>query len=303
MFPPRIFIICTLPLIARAGQLQVTPFVHHELPSQSQYRQPHPRHVQPQPHHAQHNQAPRQYTQYTAHRPVTRPGYGPAPVLPGHQVAVELHGPGVVRKGPGHNKCQLDYVESHEEVCIPTFKTDCDKEDVPGGVVIKHHDQCDDVVKTVCTEHHDIDDMEVCAYSVSMLAVEAEAKVSTAVWKETCHEVKECVPAPVQGYHAPACNQVIRHECHQDPSLVTVSKPVHVKLPQPEQTCIIKQVLLPRVECQQVKERRCMLVPRAMPGPEVKIDKCSVEVGEPQCSEVILQLPRQKCPSKLVSYH
>ena len=53
----------------------------------------------------------------------------------------------------------------------------------------------------------------------------------------------------------------------------------------------------------QVKERRCMLVPRAMPGPEVKIDKCSVEVGEPQCSEVILQLPRQKCPSKLVSYH
>ena len=78
---------------------------------------------------------------------MTRPGYGPAPVLPGHQVAVELHGPGVVRKGPGHNKCQLDYVESHEEVCIPTFKTDCDKEDVPGGVVIKHHDQCDDVVK------------------------------------------------------------------------------------------------------------------------------------------------------------
>ena len=47
-----------------------------------------------------------------------------------------------------------------------------------------------------------------------------------------------------------------------------------------------------------------MLVPRAMPGPEVKIDKCSVEVGEPQCSEVILQLPRQKCPSKLVDmYH
>ena len=31
-----------------------------------------------------------------------------------------------------------------------------------------------------------------------------------------------------------------------------VVKPVSVKLPQPEETCIIKQVLLPRVECQKV---------------------------------------------------
>ena len=85
-----------------------------------------------------------------------------------------------------------------------------------------------------------------------------------------------------------------RHECHQEPSLVPVVKPVSVKLPQPEETCIIKQVVLPRVECQQVsakwqtpdddnsysqvKERRCMLVPEVQDGPEIKIDKCSVEV-------------------------
>ena len=71
-----------------------------------------------------------------------------------------------------------------------------------------------------------------------------------------------------------------RHECQQLPELVPVMKPVSVKLPQPEETCIIKQVLLPRVECQQVKERRCMVVPEVQDGPEVKIDKCSVEVRE-----------------------
>lgn len=71
---------------------------------------------------------------------------------------------------------------------------------------------------------------------------------------------------------------ISRHECHQDPSLVPVVKPVNIKLPQPEETCIIKQVLLPRVECQQVKERRCMVVPEVQDGPEIKIDKCSVEV-------------------------
>ena len=50
---------------------------------------------------------------------------------------------------------------------------------------------------------------------------------------------------------------ISRHECHQDPSLVPVVKPVSIKLPQPEETCIIKQVLLPRVECQQVSLVTC----------------------------------------------
>merc|ERR1712027_191375 len=293
MLPPRIFIICTLHLATVVGQ-QVTPFVHHELPharprhSHGQY-QPAPQHVQYQ------YQAPHQ-PQYQQHH-VQHAGHG-------HQVPVELHGPGVVRHRPdtGH-QCHLDYLDSHEEVCIPTFKTDCTKEDVYGGAEIKHHDECHDVVKTVCTETHEIQDMEVCAYSFSMLLVEAEAKVTEAVWQETCHDTQECVPAPVHGYHAPTCNKVVRHECYQEPSLVPVVKPVNVKLPTPEETCIIKQVLLPRVECQQVKERRCMLAPEVVPGQKVKIDKCSVKVGEPQCSEVILQLPRQKCPSKIVQHY
>jgi len=198
-------------------------------------------------------------------------------------------------------QCHLDYVEKTEEVCVPSFKTNCDKESVAGGKVIKHHDQCYDVTKTVCTESHEIVDMEVCAYAFTARVVEAEAKLVDAVWSEACHDTQECLPGPpTQGYHAP-CTQVVRHECHQEPSLVPVVKPVSVKLPQPEETCIIKQVVLPRVECQQVKERRCMLVPEVQDGPEIKIDKCTVEVGDETCSEVILQLPRQKCPSKVVT--
>jgi len=204
------------------------------------------------------------------------------------------------QSNPG--QCHLDYEEKTEEVCVPSFKTDCDKESVAGGKVIKHHDQCYDVTKTVCTETHEIVDMEVCAYSFIARVVEAEAKLVDAVWTEACHDTQECLPGPpTHGYHAPACKHVIRHECQQLPELVPVVKPVSVKLPQPEETCIIKQVVLPRVECQQVKERRCMVVPEVQDGPEVKIDKCSVEVGDPACSDVILQLPRQKCPSKVVT--
>ena len=137
---------------------------------------------------------------------------------------------------------------------MPTFKTDCDKEEVAGGVVIKHYDECHDVVKTVCTETQDIEDMEVCAWSVTMVNAESEARLVEGVWEEECHDVKECVPAPVSGhgYHAPGCSEVVRRECHQVPALIPVTRPVSLKLPQPGETCIIKQVLLPRVKCQQV---------------------------------------------------
>ena len=35
------------------------------------------------------------------------------------------------------------------------------------------------------------------------------------------------------------------------------------------------------------------------PAPEVAMDKCSVEVSDNQCTEVILQLPRQICPARI----
>ena len=107
-------------------------------------------------------------------------------------------------------QCHLDYVEKTEEVCVPSFKTDCDKESVTGGKVIKHHDQCYDVTKTVCTESHEIVDMEVCAYAFTARVVEAEAKLVDAVWSEVCHDTQECLPGPpTHGYHAP-CTQVVR---------------------------------------------------------------------------------------------
>merc|ERR1712117_240486 len=258
MFPPRIFVICTsLPLVAVAQyQAQVKAFVHHELPQTgAQYHKPAPAYNAPAPSYGQPAPsygAPAPAPSYGAPAPAR--GYGhPAPAAPsyGHPPSHQVHGPGVVKShqsDPG--QCHLDYVEKTEEVCVPSFKTDCDKESVAGGKVIKHHDQCYDVTKTVCTESHEIVDMEVCAYAFTARVVEAEAKLVDAVWTEACHDTQECLPGPPShGYHAPACNHVIRHECQQLPELVPVVKPVSVKLPQPEETCIIKQVLLPRVEC------------------------------------------------------
>ena len=62
-------------------------------------------------------------------------------------------------------------------------------------------------------------------------------------------------------------------------------------------------MLLYVIGCVQVKERRCQVVPRAVAGPQVSVDKCRVEVGEAACSEVILQLPRQRCPARVVTQY
>ena len=61
------------------------------------------------------------------------------------------------------SQCRVEYVERSEDVCVPTFSTNCDKEDLASGVVIRHREECYSVTKTVCTEGTDIDDMEVCA--------------------------------------------------------------------------------------------------------------------------------------------
>jgi len=168
--------------------------------------------------------------------------------------------------------------------------------------VIKQQEECYQVVKTICTETEEIVDNEVCAYSFNLIPVETEAKLVDVKWEKSCADDTICVnPHHVAGgYAAPThCVEEYRHVCHLSPVLFPVVKKVVIKLPQPVETCINKQVLLPRVECDQVQERRCMLAPKTQPGPLIKLDQCEVKVGEPTCSDALLQLPRQACLAKI----
>jgi hypothetical protein len=40
--------------------------------------------------------------------------------------------------------------------------------------------------------------------------------------------------------------------CEQNPTLVPVVAPLNLKLPKPVDTCITKEIVLPRVKCQKV---------------------------------------------------
>jgi len=229
------------------------------------------------------------------HHHQARPAYH----QPTHHAPPRPHGPGIEYE---REKCAIDYVEKEAEVCVPTFKTDCQKEDMKNGLVIKQEEECYQVTKTVCTETEEIVDQEVCAYSFNLVPVETEAKLVDVKWEKSCSDDTVCVNPhhTPGGYAAPThCIEEYRHVCHLSPVLYPVIKKVVIKLPQPVETCINKQVLLPRLECDQVHERRCMLAPRTHPGPTIKLDKCEVVVGDQACSNTILQLPRQGCLQKI----
>merc|ERR1712168_1203582 len=124
------------------------------------------------------------------------------------------HGPGVEYD---KEKCAVDYVEKEAEVCVPTFKTDCEREDVKNGLVIEQQEECYQVTKPVCTETEEIADSEVHSSSFTLIPVETEAKLVDVKWEKSCADDTICVNPhhAVGGYAAPThCVEEYRHVCH-----------------------------------------------------------------------------------------
>ena len=67
-------------------------------------------------------------------------------------------------------------------------------------------------------------------------------------------------------------------------------------LPYPLENCVTYPILLPRISCTQVEEKKCMAVPRVSEGLLLTVNKCLVTFGDLECSESVLTLPRQGCP-------
>merc|ERR1711962_63512 len=194
-------------------------------------------------------------------------------------------------------KCSLDYEEKYAEVCIPTLDTDCKQEQVPNGIWISQEYDCYPVTKTVCTEYEDIDLVDVCAVAYTLEEIPSTSRLVDVKWEKECAEEVFCQNPHSHGaYHSAAyCKEQIKSVCALYPVLYPVDKTVVLRLPQQYDTCITKEIILPRVKCQQVTEKRCATVPRTKSADYVDIDKCTVSLGVEQCAETPIKLPRQDC--------
>ncbi len=74
--------------------------------------------------------------------------------------------------------------------------------------------------------------------------------------------------------------------CEQNPVLVPVVAPLNIKLPKPVDTCITKEIVLPRVKCQKVSTRPAQ--------GQVSEGQCSSYPGS-SVRRSVLVLPRVKC--------
>merc|ERR1719341_1026260 len=117
--------------------------------------------------------------------------------------------------------------------------------------------------------------------------VPSEAQLVEVKWAKACHEEVVCInPHSAGAYHASAyCKEQIKNVCMVSPAVYPVNRPVVLKLPQPYDTCITKEIILPRIKCQQITTKKCAT-------------KLRVEDNDELCQQSTLKLPRQACLEK-----
>lgn len=180
---------------------------------------------------------------------------------------------------------------------MPELETVCKPEKLKNGIRILEEYDCYSVTRTVCVEDEDIELTEVCAVAYSLQEVAAVAKILDVKWVERCEEEVVCENPHSKGaYHEPAyCKEQIKKVCTLYPEVYPVEKKILMKLPQPYDTCITKEIILPRIRCQQITEKRCPSVPRAESADEVETEKCTVSLTNEKCQDTHVKLPKQAC--------
>jgi len=218
-----------------------------------------------------------------------------------HQPAATYHQPAAVHHAPVKNsygdKCHLDYKDEDIEICVPTLESNCSSEKTGNGITITEEYDCKPITRTICTEYEDYDQVEVCATSYSLQEVPTQAKLVHVDWVKECKDEIICQNPHSKGAYHPDvyCKEQIKSVCYDSPVVNPVLRDVVMKLPQPYEVCITKEIALPRVKCSQVVENKCSHRQKARDPEEIYLDKCTVGFGQEQCSHSQIRLPKQGC--------
>merc|ERR1712227_261616 len=124
---------------------------------------------------------------------------------------------------------------------------------------------------------------EVCTYSYMAKTEDSVAKTVEVGFDKQCmtQMVTVCQPSPGYGYHSYGhqyCKEVSQETCYNVPKVMPLDVPVMLTYPEPMKTCVDRPILLPRVECEDMTEK-----------------KCETMLAAPACQYVELSLPKQVC--------
>ena len=91
------------------------------------------------------------------------------------------------------------------------------------------------------------------------------------------------------------CAEEYQTQAYQVP-LVTEPLDITVDLtnPEPVATCVVKDIILTVVVCEDVVAQRCFNVAKLVDATNV-VDQQEIVIGAPNCNPVTLELPTQAC--------
>merc|ERR1711981_263723 len=219
-------------------------------------------------------------------------------ILP--MVALAAHpAPAYGGYGP-HYKCRDTNTSVYAEVCVPAFAQEVTPQVLDVKVVVDN-DYCYNQIRTVCELTTQTVSREICTYTyVSEKSVQpAQTTQVTYEDKSETMKVTTCSPSGYGDHYGAGehqyCGEEYQTQAYRVP-LVTVPLDVTVDLtnPEPLATCVIKDIVVTEVVCEDIVENVCFNVARLVDNTNT-IDQQEIIVGEPNCSAVTLELPTQHC--------
>jgi hypothetical protein len=195
-------------------------------------------------------------------------------------------------------------VKEVAETCTPTFTTICEDVSVPVKRIVDK-ELCFPVTKTVCGEYFSQVANEICVYDYGPKEVKTEAKTVSVEYSTPCtiQMVTVCDPGhQAYGYgHEVHCDEVAQETCYNEPNLVDDIQPQSVVFPEPAKVCVQKPIDLAHVGCSDIVSEKCITVPEVEEGTEVH-KVCQPQLGEPDCRQVELELPKERCIEIVYGY-
>merc|ERR1712086_904084 len=215
-----------------------------------------------------------------------------------HAPAYGHHAPAYAPAPAYH--CRDTNTSVYAEVCVPAF-TNVEKEVVLAVKVVEDNDYCYEQITTVCSLTTKTSSHELCTYSYQDKTDTLAARVTQVgyVDKSETMKVTSCKPSGYGDHYVAGEHQYCREEYQtQAYKVPLVDAPLDITVdltnPEPIKTCVIKDIILTEVVCEDIVEQKCFNVAQLVDAVNV-VDQVEIILGEPNCNAVTLTLPTKAC--------
>merc|ERR1711983_205298 len=201
--------------------------------------------------------------------------------------------------GPQYH-CRDTNTSVYAEVCVPAF-TNVEKPITLDVKVVEDNDYCYQQITTVCSLTTRESSHTLCTYSYQNKVTTLDARVTQVTYAEKSETMKvtSCKPSGYGDHYGAGEHQYCREEYQTQAykvPLVNAHLDITVDLtnPEPIKTCVVKDIILTEVVCEDIVENKCFNVARLVDDVNV-VDQQEIILGEPNCNAVTLTLPTKAC--------